>query len=211
VLTYQVLSYKRVIDSAEEALTESLGQACRIVVKRKLDGESIHIIERIESKAFRTDLRYTAEEIASRGRTSDFFLLFVMRSYTPIAFLYGYRDPSDRSIFYLDTVATLVEGRGVGSTLIALALLHSLESGYDRATLRTEEQDEKGRRLRGFYQNLGFEVYPCDPSEGVGMRIRLDLRGVLTLFERAISRKVAPKSDVVPLVPVPLTYLLNRP
>jgi len=47
----------------------------------------------------------------------------------PVAFLFGYDGPSDGATFFLDTVATLVEGKGVGSTFVSLALLYCYEVG----------------------------------------------------------------------------------
>ena len=185
--TRPVPSFEDALKSAEVRLTKSLGQSCRLLIKRNLDEESIRNIQRIESEAFREELRYDVEELVSRSREKDFLLFLLLCGDQPIAFLHGYNDPTEESAFFLDTVATVLEGRGVGSILVALTLLYSFEAGYRAITLRTEEQDEKGRRLVRFYENLGFEVFPCDPAEGVAMRRRLDSQGIKTIFERVLK------------------------
>jgi len=180
-------SFEEALKSTEARLTKSLGQSCRLQIKRRLDDDLIKEIRRIESETFRQELRYEVEELLSRHREKEFLLFLVLCADQPIAFLHGYKDPSEESAFFLDTVATLREGRGVGSILVALTLLYSFERGYESVTLRTEEQDEKGRRLVHFYENLGFETFQCDPSEGVAMRRRLDPLSLQTILEKLLS------------------------
>jgi len=180
-------SFEDVLKSAEVRLTKALGQHCRILVKRRLDEDSIREIQRIEDKAFRHELRYTVEELVSRGREEGFLLLLVLCEDYHIAFLHGYNEPSEEDAFFLDTVATTLEGRGIGSVLVALTLLYGFEKGYKSVTLRTEETDEKGRKLKRFYQNLDFEVFPCDPLEGVAMRRKLDSRSIRAVYEKTLS------------------------
>jgi len=171
-------SFEDALKSAEIKLTKVLSKCCRILVKRRLDEDSIKEIQTIENKTFRHELRYTVEELISRGQEEDFLLLLVLYENHPIAFLHGYNDPSEESAFFLDTVATVLEGRGIGSLLVTLTLLYGFEKGYKSVTLRTEEEDEKGRKLKRFYENLGFEVFPCNPSEGIAMRRKLNLQDI---------------------------------
>ena len=185
--TGPVPSFEDALKSAEVRLTKSLGQSCRLLIKRNLDEESIRDIQRIESEAFRHELRYDVEELVSRSREKDFLLFLLLCADQSTAFLHGYNDPTEESAFFLDTVATVLEGHGIGSILVALILLYGFETGYRSVTLRTEEQDEKGRKLVRFYENLGFEVFPCDPSEGVAMRRWLDPQGIKTIFERVLK------------------------
>jgi len=176
-------SFENALKSAEIKLTEVLGKCCHILVKRRLDEGSIREIQRIENKAFRHELRYSVEELISRGQEEDFILLLVLYENEPIAFLHGYNDPSEEFAFFLDTVATVLEGRGIGSLLVILALLYGFEEGYKSVTLRTEEEDEKGRKLKSFYENLGFEVFPCNPSEGLAMRRKLNLQDIQAVLK----------------------------
>ena len=193
---YLIYSFEDVIRSAEEKLTASLGASCHIRLRNSLSIGAIQAIQRIESTAFRPELRYTTDELIERGLRKDFFLLLVHTRDRPVAFMYGYRDPVDLS-FYLDTVATSIEGRGVGSTLIGLTLLHCLEAGFEDVTLRTEERDEKGRTLRRFYEKLGFGVYPHDPKEGIAMRKRIEWRDILTITERTLVEDRSRRSEVM--------------
>jgi len=187
LLSYLTYSLKSVQKLAEEKLKESFGRPLYIKIKNHIDEAALSAIRNIESSAFREELRYTKEEILDRSLNDGFVLILVYDLNKPIAFLFGYSEPSNPSTFYLDTVATLIEGRGLGSCLINLILIHCYESGYAFITLRTEEEDEKGRRLRLFYEKFGFRVYPCDPSEGIAMINEVDKIDINLLMARIFS------------------------
>jgi len=104
--------------------------------------------------------------------------------------MHGYSDRDEGLTFFLDSIATIIENRGIGSTLVSLALLHSLEKGYRLVTLWTEEKDDKDRLLRRFYEKLGFNFIEDNPTKGVVMSEKLDHESVLRLFyERVVPLK----------------------
>lgn len=179
----------------EAHLSESLGGSCHITINNSIDEEALRYIQLIESKAFRPELQYTIEEIASRARKEDFFMVTAFQGEHPTAFAFGYRDPNDGDAFYIDTVASLIEGRGVGSAIITLTLLHCLQKGYKHVNLHTEEVDEKGRMLRRFYERFGFEALQNSPVEGLLMRMRLEEPWLRALLEKTIppSMRESPK------------------
>lgn len=187
-MLYPVPTFKEAKILAEKKLTGNLGEKCHIVTRKSLSKESIASIRNIESNAFRAELRNNREEMIARGNKKDFFLLILHHDRNPIGILYGYQDPMKESGFFLDTVATTIEGKGIGSTLIALAMLHALETGYQLIILRTEEEDEKGRKLRHFYENLGFQVFSYDPlAKSIVMQIELNLDRILPTIYKALN------------------------
>lgn len=171
---------------AEQRLTDSLGKTCRLIVSNSLDESAVKVVQRIEDEMFRPELRYTPHELVSRAGEKGFILFTVLCEDQPVAFLHGYSDPEDTLTFYLDSVATFVEGRGIGSTLVTLALIHSYEVGYRLVTLYTEEKDDKGRLLRRFYEKLGFSFLFENPKDGVCMVEKLDADTVSRVFLKSV-------------------------
>ncbi|MBS7619706.1 GNAT family N-acetyltransferase [Candidatus Bathyarchaeota archaeon] len=196
MLSYLKYSLKSVQKIAEEKLTESFGRPLYIKIKNHVDEATLSAIRKIESSAFREELRYTKEEILDKSLNDGFILILVYDLNKPVAFLFGYSEPSNPSTFYLDTVATLIEGKGLGSCLINLILLHCYESGYAFITLRTEEEDEKGRRLRRFYEKFGFRVYPCDPREGIAMINEIDKLNIILLLDKILPSEKKNRNEV---------------
>jgi D-alanine-D-alanine ligase len=172
--------------AVEAHLTEALGGSCHITIKNAMDEETIRYIQLIESKSFRPELQYSVDELISRAKNEDFFMVTAYLWEHPMAFAFGYRDPRERDAFYIDTVASTIEGRGVGSALITLTLLHCLQGGYKLVNLHTEEVDEKGRMLRRFYERLGFEPLQNNPVEGLLMRMRLEEPWLKALIEKTL-------------------------
>ncbi len=172
--------------AVEAHLTEVLGGRCHITLKGSIDDGLLRCIQLVESKAFRPELQYTFEEIISRAEREGFFIATAFLEGDPIAFAFGYRDPGEGDAFYLDTIASAVEGRGVGSALITLILLQCVQRGYKLVRLHTEEVDEKGRMLRRFYERLGFELAHSHPVEGLLMRMRLEEPWLKTIMEKVV-------------------------
>ena len=81
--------------------------------------------------------------------------------------MYGYE--LDPSTFFLDEVVSLSEGKGIGKSLVRLLIQHCKVKGYGVIRLYTEEVDEKGRRLRSFYESLGFLLSDAQPDKGIEM------------------------------------------
>jgi len=185
-----VLSFSEAVDVAQKQLTSSLGSECRFLVLDRLDEASLKVIQSIEDSTFRSELRYTREELLQRANGRGFLLIVVLCNEKPVAFMHGYSDRDEGLTFFLDSIATIIENRGIGSTLVSLALLHSLEKGYRLVTLWTEEKDDKDRLLRRFYEKLGFNFIEDNPTKGVVMSEKLDHESVLRLFyERVVPLK----------------------
>ncbi len=172
----------------EAHLAESLGGTFHITINSSIDYEAVRCIQLIESKAFRPELQYSFEELASRAKREDLFMVTAFLEGHPMAFTFGYRDPREQDAFYIDTVASLIEGRGVGTALITLTLLHCLQRGYKLVNLHTEEVDEKGRMLKRFYEGLGFEALQNSPIEGLLMRMRLEEPWLKALIEKTLPQ-----------------------
>jgi GNAT superfamily N-acetyltransferase len=160
--------------AAEGRLREILGRESRISIHAHMSGELTQAVERIDHEKFRADLQYTMEDLLERIGNGGFVLFILTCDGEPTAFLYGYTDEGNIFRFFLDSVATLIEGKGIGSMLVTLALVYCHDVGYRSVELYTEEVDERGRHLVKFYEDLGFDVADRDPDKGVIMRSDLD-------------------------------------
>jgi GNAT superfamily N-acetyltransferase len=167
-------SLKDAIHAAEAKLEKTLGRECRISIHTQMSDEFTQAVERIDHEKFRPELQYSVEELMERTGNTGFVLLMLACDGEPTAFFYGYTHEVDVSKFFLDTVATHIERKGIGSMLVILALVYSHDVGYRSVELYTEEVDEKGRRLTKFYEGMGFKVIDRDPERGVIMRSDLD-------------------------------------
>lgn len=179
--------FEDALRASEEKLSAVLGEQCKIGINIGADDRLVKTITLIDHEKFRPELRYDVEELRDRIGKEGFALFLVSSGDRPIAFLYGYNEDSEKSVFFLDTVATLIEGRGVGSTLVSLALLYSYDVGYSSTVLFTEDEDEKGRRLRQFYEHLGFQVVSIDPRHGVCMRHDLNPHTLLAIYQKYLK------------------------
>ena len=167
-------SLEDAIRSAEAILGKTLGRECRISIHTQMSDEFAQAVERIDHEKFRPELQYSVEELMERMGSTGFVLFMLTCDGEPTAFLYGYTHEVDVSKFFLDTVATQIEGKGIGSMLVILALVYSHDIGYRSVELYTEDVDDRGRRLVKFYEDTGFEVVYRDPEKGVVMRSDLD-------------------------------------
>jgi ribosomal protein S18 acetylase RimI-like enzyme len=172
---------------AEDRLSHALGEQCSVRVSVDLTEETSGAIQSIEHGSFREELAYSLEELGARSHMPGILSLMVLCASRPVAFLFGYSEAGDGPRFFLDTVATSVEGRGVGSILVTLALVHSAEQGYESVKLYTERRDDRGRRLEEFYERLGFEEVSESPEEGVEMVHRLDPSALARIYDKFIG------------------------
>jgi len=181
-----VPSFEEAVESAQSKLSLALEGPCEISLHDGLDEGLIGAIEAIERERFREELRYGSEELASRGRMEGFMCLLVRLDGEPIAYDFGY-DDEDGGAFFSDSSATLIERRGIGSTLTALEAVYCYGSGYGAVKMTTEEEDEAGRLLRSFWERLGFRTVSLDPAEGVEMRLELTSKAVRGITEKYIG------------------------
>lgn len=177
---------------AEIRLTEKLGETVNIGFKTYLDQKTIEKMTKIDHEKFRSELWYSSDELLEKSLKKDFLCLIVHLNGAPAAFLYGYDDEFDSHWFFLDEIATRVEGKGIGKMLIVLLLVYCFELGYTFVTLYTEEHDEKGRRLRDFYEHLGFTYMSTDPEVGVIMKYKIDEQELAKLYNRVMYSEGGP-------------------
>ncbi len=170
---------------AEKKLTQRLGTDCRITLIRGYSEETLDIIWEIDQAKFREELRYSKAEIMERMRKPGFLCLLVYLDGEPIAFEYGY--DSKEGVYFSDSQATLVEGKGVATTQFALEILFLYHKGYTSVTLSTEELDEKGRALRSFWERMGFKKLHEDSGGNVDMLLELTPETAQIQYKRYIE------------------------
>ena len=173
--------------TAETKISSSFGKRCRIEIVIDMDEALMEVVQSIDHQKFRPELQYSTDELHERGTKKGFVLFLVRLGGEPVAALFGYTDPADGQGFFLDSVATLLEGKGVSSILVLLALIYCYEAGYGYVQLYTEEQDEKGMRLRQFYEHLGFHVTLGDPLNGLCMKHDLSPNTLNSLYYKYLN------------------------
>ncbi len=185
-MTEIIPSFIESVKEAEKRLSRALNGYCEISVHHELGQELMAVIEAIDHEKFRQELWYSRDELESRSKRKGFLCLIASLEGKAVAFDYGY-DDEEEGAFYSDNTATLIEGKGVGTTLFVLEMIHSYENGYKHTKLSTEEVDDKGRPLQRIWGRLGFETVSVDPSKGVKMRLTHTPQGMRSLYDRYIS------------------------
>lgn len=188
VTTINLPSFEEALRRAELNLSRSLGGRVTISVHYRLDDDLSELIRVIDHERFREELRYDQAEIEERGATRGFLCLVAYLDGQPVAFDYGY-DDEEEGTFFSDSSASLIERKGLGTTLFALEIIHDLERGYKAIKLVTEELDEQGRALRGLWERFGFKQVSVDPVKGIEMRMTLTTEAVADIYERYIGSR----------------------
>jgi hypothetical protein len=152
----QIPEYEELRKMAEDKLGKALNGKCSIRLVKGYNEEILKIIMRIDHTKFREELQYDTTEIRERMEKPGFMCFLIYLDGEPIAFEYGYDD--GKFTYFSDSQATLIEGKGVGTTQFALEILYLYHKGYTIVRLSTEEQDELGRTLRNFWEKMGFVV-----------------------------------------------------
>jgi len=155
------------LKKAEVFLSERLGKPVEVKASTTLDEATLGLIESVDHRAFKEELWYSKEEIASKSLRKGFIAFTVFVEGELMGMLYGYA--LDPSTFFLDEAVALNEGKGIGKSLVKLIVQHCSMKGYSEINLYTEEIDEKGRRLREFYEGLGFRLRNVQPELGLEM------------------------------------------
>lgn len=167
----QIPEYEILEQKAEEKLGKALGGETRIELIKEYNAETIRIIREIDHKKFREELQYSGDEIEERMKKQGFLCVLIYLNNEPIAFEYGY-DMGD-GVYFSDSQASLIEGKGVGTTQFALEILYLYHRGYSGVRLSTEEMDEQGRALRSFWEKMGFVKLGEDEDGNVDMELTL--------------------------------------
>ena len=185
-MNVEIPSFEYALRMAEEKLSLSMDGECMITVHRRLDDELKRVIMAIDHEKFREELQYDSAEIVERSSTKGFLLLLLHLDGRPVGFDYGY-DDDEEGAFFSDSSATLIERKGVGSTLFALEIIHCYWRGYRTSKLVTEERDEQGRPLREIWGKFGFTVSEVDCQTGIEMRLTLTPEAVDRVYRRYIA------------------------
>jgi hypothetical protein len=169
----------------EERMGILHGEPVKISVHVSLDRKLIDEIIKIESITFRDELRYNLWELMTKSQKRGFILIMVSQGREPLAFFFGYEDDELPGGYYGDTLASLAEGKGVGSSLFALVHIYCYENGYTYFTCHTEEIDEKGRKLRDWYISRGMG-YINTTEHGDLLRVKLTPQHASWMYHRYI-------------------------
>ncbi len=182
-----VPSFEDAVETAQHKLSQALQRPCEISLHDSLDEGLIEAIAAIDCEKFREELHYGCDELASRGRMDGFMCLMVHLDGKPIAYDFGYNDEEEEGAFFSDSSATLIERRGIGSTLTALEDVYCYGSEYGSVKMTTEEEDEAGRLLRSFWERLGFKTISPDQTESIEMKLELTSRAVRGIYDKYIG------------------------
>ena len=182
-----------ILRAAEKRLSSILSNDCRVDIHFQMEGELVQAVQRIDHEKFRPELQYSLEELRRRGVKEGFVLFMITCRSEATAFLYGYADKKKISTFFLDSVATLVEERGIGSILVTIALMYCHYVGYKCVELFTDNIDEEERGLVNFYEDLGFQVARNDSDKGVIMHCDLEPLKIRYLCEKYIGIEGIPE------------------
>ena len=174
----EIPAYEILKKMAEEKLGKILSGDCLIKLVKGYDEETLQIIKEIDHEKFREELWYSDNEIQERMNMPGFLCFLVYLNEKPIAFEYGY-DVSE-GVYFSDSQATLIEGKGVGTTQFALEILYLYHRGYKKIKLTTEEKDTEGRELSLLWSRMGFEVVG---EEDGTISMEMDLTDETALFQ----------------------------
>ena len=184
-------TFTEAMQRIQHRLEETLGQGCTIDIHLALTPDLIKTILYVDSKKFRKELQYKHEEVLFHGSLRGFILILAHCGYRPLGLAYGYDEGENG--FFLDTLASMVESKGIGSILATLVIIYALEGKHDYVTLYTEEMDEKGRKLRRFYEQIGFKFLGSEEGKGDVMRMKLDQEKIAALYTKHIVQRSSKK------------------
>jgi len=125
----------------------------------------------IEKEDFRLELQYSFQEIAKILENPDLVFWFVTREGEPQILLLGYSIPQEPvKSFYLDTLAVLPRGKGIGHTVMDFLIRWARTKQYQTIILDTEFSDEKGIPLQQFYAKHGFKIFSRSKTGNITMK-----------------------------------------
>jgi GNAT superfamily N-acetyltransferase len=184
-------TFAEAMQSTQRRLEETLGQGCTIDTHLALTPDLIKTILYVDSQKFREELQYKHEEVQFHGSLRGFFLILAHCGERPLGLAYGYEEGENG--FFLDTLASVLESKGIGSILATLMIIYAHETKHNHITLYTEERDEKGRRLRRFYEQIGFKFLGSEEGKGDVMRMQLDQEKIANLYTKHIVQRPGKK------------------
>lgn len=192
------LNFAEATVATQNKLRQTIDPACTVHVHKSLNEDLIETILKVDAYKFRQELRYRREEIIEHSGNPGFILITAELGGQPLGIVYGYDEPEGG--FFLDTLASMAEGRGIGHTLATLITIHAENTAHNNVTLYTEEEDEQGRKLRLFYQKMGFIHLFTAADKGDVMVLQITQGVTDRLYNRYITGEYA---QILTSVPIP--------
>ena len=144
-----------------------------IVIPESLTESVLKWYHQIDNLAFREELRYSDEELQERWKKRNSQFVFLVDESGPIAVHLGYDLDTDSDTYYIDTLATKLEGKGIGSILTNYIKEYAKEEDYSELQLDTEATNEKGVPLRHFYEKNGFHQIKENDNGNITMKLEI--------------------------------------
>lgn len=148
--------------------------ALKVVFPTELNERTYSWFRAIEDYNFRSELRYSFDEMKPILAKPELLFLFVFKDELPEIVVLGHTNPSqpDR-VFRFDTFAINKRGKGIGHIVMDFLIKWARAKQYVAIELDTEETDEKGIRLQRFYEKHKFAVIAREPNGDITMRCSL--------------------------------------
>ena len=154
----------------EKKLTELFHSKIKIIFPDEWNNKFYKWYQEVEKIAFRKNLRYSFEEVRNSLTNNDILFLFILSNNHPEAFILGYSCQIDsKKLFFLDTIAIKKRGQGIGTLLLNYLKKWLQKENYSGMKVYTEEIDEKGVKLRHFYEKMGFSLEKKEANENLIM------------------------------------------
>lgn len=144
-----------------------------IVIPEKLTPEVLNWYHEIDITAFREELRYSDEELQDRWNKNNRQLVFLVDDSGPLAVHLGYDLEINSDTYYIDTLASKIEGKGIGSILTNFIKEYANDEDYTELQLDTESFNERGVPLGHFYEKNGFMIVESYPNGNITMKLKL--------------------------------------
>jgi hypothetical protein len=183
------LAAARLVKEKIASLTSS---PVRIMIYNRLTPRILGEIMRLEKAGFREELQYTQGEIIERSHRSGFTAIIPESPNGALAFFFGNDDPDLPGGFYGDSLVSSAEGKGLGGSLFALVHLYCYHAGYTHFSCHAETVDEKGRRLREWYEAAGMHLVSSNSEEGDLLRVELTKEHTAWIYRRFILGEKQP-------------------
>lgn len=150
-----------------------IGEKVRIVYPGSSDPYYQWFVQ-IESESFRTELRYSSEELEESLTNENVLFFFISSDSGNEAVVLAYDDPDNpQNTLYLDTIAVKRRGLGIGSLLMQTLVNYAQTRSYHSIRLDTELVNEKGQELVKFYKTLGFQEISSTEDGNITMELIL--------------------------------------
>ena len=148
-------------------LVPILGPTVKLVFPETWSEKYLTWYREIEQSSFRQSLTYSEEEILERLAEYNVLMMFLTVDGIPSGLVLGYTlHEVSTEVFYLDTIAVKLRGRGIGRIILMNLIRWTKKMGYQKIQLDTEFENEAGFHLSSFYEHMGFRVVDSDDETG---------------------------------------------